>query len=148
MRRSDREDRTTRVLFLCTGNSARSIIAEAILRAVSDGRIAVESAGIAPKGVNPLTLQALREAGIDASGLHSKHVGELAGQRFDYVITVCDAAAESCPTFPGDTVRIHWSFPDPAAVPGSDEERLAAFRATVSGMRDRIEGLLPILGPS
>lgn len=139
---------TTRVLFLCTGNSARSLIAEAVLRAASDGSITVESAGIEPKGANPLTLQALHEAGIDASGLHSKHVGDLAGQRFDYVITVCDDAAESCPTFPGDTVRLHWSFPDPAAVPGSDEERLAAFRATVSGMRDRIEGLLPKLGPS
>jgi arsenate reductase len=117
-----------RVLFLCTGNSARSLIAEALLRATGGTRFEAHSAGIEPKGVNPLALRALREAGIEAGGLSSKDLSMYEGQRFDYVITVCDNAAERCPTFPGDTTRIHWS----------DAERAEAFRETLRGMIRRI----------
>jgi arsenate reductase len=127
-----------RVLFLCTGNSARSIIAEALLRQLGGGAFEAHSAGTHPKGVSPLTLRALAEAGIDAAGARSQHVDEYVDQRFDYVITVCDQAAEACPVFTGAAQRLHWSFPDPAAAQGGEAERLAAFRETVRGMRERV----------
>ena len=128
----------TRVLFLCTGNSARSILGEALLRAMGGNTFDVHSAGTEPKGINPYTAKVLAEEGIDASGLRSKGVEELLGQKFDYVITVCDDAAEHCPVFPGAPARVHWRFPDPAAVEGDDGRKLAAFRETLLGLRRRL----------
>lgn len=124
-----------RVLILCTGNSARSQMAEGLLRSLAGEDMDVESAGIAPSRVNPLAIQAMAERHIDISHHRSKHLNEFLSQPFDYVITVCDNAAEHCPMFPGKATRIHWSFPDPAAVQGSEEERLNAFRQ----VRDAIE---------
>lgn len=124
-----------RVLILCTGNSARSQMAEGLLRALSNGTSDVFSAGSKPSHVNPLAIQVMYEIGIDISGQRSKHLNEYIGTPFDYVITVCDQAAETCPIFPGKAQRIHWSFPDPAAVEGSEDERIAAFRT----VRDSIE---------
>jgi arsenate reductase len=130
---------TVRVLFLCTGNSARSIIAEALLQKTGGSAFEVYSGGTEPRGLNPFTVQVLEQDGIDASSFHSKDMREFIGERFDYVITVCDQAAERCPVFPGDPERIHWSFPDPAAVEGGDLVKLAAFQETLRGMRRRIE---------
>ncbi|MPZ49747.1 MAG: arsenate reductase ArsC [Dehalococcoidia bacterium] len=133
-----------RVLFLCTGNSARSIIGAALLSHMAGDAFEVHSAGVEPRGINPLTVRVLASAGVDISGERSKHVSEYEGQRFDYVITVCDAAAERCPTFPGQPERIHWGFPDPAAVEGSDEEKLSAFQETVQGMRQRLLAFITV----
>jgi arsenate reductase len=127
-----------RVLFLCTGNSARSIIGAALLRQTGGDAFEVLSAGTHPKGINPYTVRVLEPLGIDLSGERSKDVSEFEGQTFDYVITVCDAAAEECPVFPGAPERIHWSFVDPAAVEGTDQEKLAAFRRTVREMQARL----------
>ena len=117
-----------RVLILCTGNSARSQMAEGLLRSSGGDRFDVCSAGTKPGIVRPEAIAVMAELGIDLSGHRSKHVREFEGQAFDYVITVCDDAKESCPVFSGNTRRIHWSFPDPAAIEGSEQERLAAFR--------------------
>ena len=117
-----------RVLFLCTGNSARSQMAEGILRSFAGDRFEVLSAGIDPKGVNPLAIQAMREDGIDISGHRSKHVTEFLGQPMQYVITVCDGAQEKCPIFPGAYKFLSWSFDDPAAAQGSDADKLTVFR--------------------
>lgn len=127
-----------RVLFLCTGNSARSIIGAALLRQTGGDAFDVVSAGTHPKGINPYTVRVLEPLGIDLSGERSKDVSEFEGQTFDYVITVCDAAAEECPVFPGAPERIHWSFVDPAAVQGTDEEKLGAFRRTLREMQARL----------
>lgn len=124
-----------RVLILCTANSARSQMAEGLLRAIAGDRFEVFSAGARPAIVNPLAIQAMSERGIDIRSRRSKHLNEFLVQPFDYVITVCDNAAETCPIFPGPAHRIHWSFPDPAAVEGGQEARLEAFR----GVRDAIE---------
>jgi len=134
------EPRPLRVLFLCTGNSARSQIAEALLRYESKGRIDVHSAGTEPKEeIHPMALRALRDRyGLDMAGQHPKSVEPLVGQPFDYVITVCDRAAESCPVFPGDPQRIHWGFPDPAAVEGDDATQQRAFNRTASELLARI----------
>ncbi|MBC7932451.1 MAG: arsenate reductase ArsC [Rubrivivax sp.] len=117
-----------RVLILCTGNSARSQMAEGLLRELGGVRFRVESAGTRPTGVRPEAIEAMREVGIDIRRQGSKSVDEFAAQEFDYVITVCDNARENCPVFPGKTGRVHWSFDDPAAVEGEWEARLAAFR--------------------
>ena len=117
-----------RVLVLCTGNSARSQMAEGLLRELGGGRFEVHSAGTRPGGVRPEAIEAMREVGIDISGQRSKSVEEFAGQRFDAVITVCDNARESCPVFPGRVERVHWSFEDPAAAEGDWDARLAVFR--------------------
>jgi arsenate reductase len=117
-----------RVLILCTGNSARSQMAEGLLRHDSGERFEVESAGTNPSQVRPEAVEVMREVGIDISGHRSKHVDEFAGQRFDYVITVCDNAKESCPIFPGSTTTIHRNFEDPAALHGTEQQRLALFR--------------------
>ncbi len=123
------DERKKRVLILCTGNSARSQMAEGILRHDSAGRFEVESAGVAPSSVRPEAIQAMQEIGIDIGEQRSKSVDEFVGQDFDYVITVCDNAAENCPVFPGKTERIHQSFEDPPAPGvGSDESRLNIFR--------------------
>jgi arsenate reductase (thioredoxin) len=124
-----------RVLILCTGNSARSQMAEGWLRDLAGDRFDVSSAGTHPSSVNPLAIEAMRERGIDISAHRSKSVREFVSLPFDYVITVCDAAAEACPIFPGPAQRIHWSFPDPAAVQGDYDMRLAAFR----DVRDALE---------
>ncbi len=121
------------VLFLCTGNSARSQMAEALLeREVARAGLTceVESAGIDPKGVNPLTIRALAEAGIDWSGAESKSIAGFYGRPFDLVVTVCDRARQACPYFPGAKRQLHWDLEDPAEAIGTDEERLAAFRKT------------------
>ncbi len=126
----------TRVLFLCTGNSARSQMAEAFLRKYGGDRFEVHSAGLEPKGINPYTRLVLEEVGIDMAGQYSKDLHAYMGKmHFGYLITVCSNAEERCPIFPGVAVRLHWPFEDPAAVEGSHAEVLAAFRA----VRDQIE---------
>jgi arsenate reductase len=117
-----------RVLILCTGNSARSQMAEGLLRRMAGDRFEVESAGVEPSRVRPEAVEAMREVGVDISGQRSKSVDEFAGQEFDYMITVCDNARQRCPVFPGRTERIHWSFDDPAAAAGDEAARLPAFR--------------------
>jgi len=133
-----------KVLFLCTGNSARSVIAEALLSEMGRGDFEVHSAGTHPKGINPFTVKVLEQDGIDPSRFESKSMEQYIGDRFDYVITVCDNAAEECPIFPGDPERIHWSFLDPAAVEGADVVKLAAFQETMRGMRRRLEAFIPV----
>src|SRR5215813_3873655 len=117
-----------RVLILCTGNSARSQMAEGLLRNLAGDRFEVESAGVSPAQVRPEAITVMREIGIHISPQRSKSVDEFSGQPFDYVITVCDNANEQCPIFPGNTKRIHWSFDDPAAAEGDEPTRLAVFR--------------------
>jgi arsenate reductase len=117
-----------KVLFLCTGNSARSQMAEGYLRRAAGDRFEALSAGIEPKGLNPLAVEAMREIGIDISHQQSKDVVSLLGQHIPYVITVCDNARERCPIFPRTYKFIHWSFEDPAAVEGTHEQKLAVFR--------------------
>ncbi len=119
--------RRLRVLFLCTHNSARSQMAEGLLRHVAGEEIEVTSAGTEPGRVHPLAIRAMRDVGIDISGARSKSIDEFLSQHFDYVITVCDRANETCPIFPGDPVRIHWSFPDPSAVEGDEDRQYRAF---------------------
>ncbi len=127
-----------RVLILCTGNSARSQMAEGLLRHDGGERFEVESAGVEPSRVRPQAVEAMREIGVDISAHRSKSVEEFAGQEFDYVITVCDNAKEQCPVFPGKTRRIHWSFDDPAAAVGDEAERLAVFRRVRDEIRERL----------
>jgi arsenate reductase len=131
-----------RVLVVCTGNSARSILAEALLRHHGGDDFEVHSAGTEPKGINPLTERVLDEAGIDRSWARSKSVSEYLGQTFDYVITVCDQARQVCPVFPGVHEALHWGYEDPAAVEGSEDERLAAFRSTLTMMGTRIQAFI------
>jgi arsenate reductase len=116
-----------RVLVICTHNAARSQMAEALLRWMAGETFEVYSAGTEPTAVHPLTIRVLEEMGIPTEGLRSKGVDEFLGQSFDFVITVCDQAKERCPVFPGGE-QIHWSFPDPSAVQGSEEEQLEFFR--------------------
>jgi len=131
-----------RVLILCTGNSARSQMAEGLLRHRAGDRYAVFSAGTRPSQVRAEAIAVMSESGIDISGHRSKSVDEFAGQPFDYVITVCDHARESCPIFPGKATRIHWSFEDPAAIEGTDEARMDAFRRARDQIRARIEAFV------
>lgn len=119
---------TRSVLFLCTGNSCRSQMAEGWLRHLDGVRFNVASAGTHAVGLNPRTVTVMKEAGVDISRHRSKRVDELLGQRFDYAITVCDRAKETCPIFPGATSVLHWSFDDPADAQGDEEARLAVFR--------------------
>jgi arsenate reductase len=130
------------VLILCTGNSARSQMAEGLLRHDGGDRYQVFSAGTRPGRVNPLAIQAMQEIGIDISGHRSKSVDEFIGREFDYVITVCDNARESCPVFPGKTRTIHWSFEDPAAAQGDEAKRLAVFRRIRDEIRERLRGFI------
>lgn len=117
-----------KVLFLCTGNSARSQMAEGFLRSVAGERFDAMSAGIAPNGLNPLAVQAMREIGIDVSSQRSKDVTEFVGTPVQYVVTVCANAREKCPVFPATVKFMHWDLEDPAAVQGTGEEKLASFR--------------------
>ncbi len=131
-----------RVLILCTANSARSQMGEGLLRHLSDGRIAVNSAGAKPSSVNPFAIQAMRERGIDISSQRSESLRRYLECEFDYVITVCDNAAESCPAFPGPAQRIHWSLPDPAAVDGDDTAVLGSFRSVRDDLESRLKAWL------
>ena len=128
----------TRILILCTGNSARSQMAEGLLRHDAGDRFEVESAGTKPGHVRREAIAVMKEIGIDLSGHRSKHVDEFAGHSFDYVLTVCDNAKESCPILPGHGNRIHKSFEDPAALEGPEQDRLALFRR----VRDEIRAYL------
>jgi arsenate reductase len=127
-----------RVLILCTGNSARSQMAEGLLRTLGGARFEVFSAGTNPTAVRAEAITVMRERGIDISGHRSKHVGEFETQPFDVVLTVCDNAKESCPVFPGRAERLHWSFPDPAAAEGDLDARLEAFRRVRDALEDTL----------
>ena len=127
-----------RVLFMCTGNVARSQMAEGLLRHLAGDRFEVFSGGVIPSYVRPNAITVMKELGIDISDHRSKSVNEFIGTPFDYVITVCDYAAQRCPTFPGDAKRIHWSIEDPVVI-GDDEAQLEAFRTARDDLRGRIE---------
>ena len=128
-----------RVLILCTGNSARSQMAEGLLRHMAGDRFDVQSAGTIASFVRPQAIRAMQEVGIDISSHRSKSVDEFAGHGFDYVITVCDNAKQNCPIFSGRTERIHWSFDDPAEAAGSDEEIMVVFRRVRDEIRRKLE---------
>jgi arsenate reductase (thioredoxin) len=133
----------TKVLFLCTHNSARSQMAEGLLRNLAGDRFEVMSAGTEATHVRPLAVvRAMDELGIDISGQESKTLERYLGETFDYVITVCDDANEACPVFPGARRRLHWSFEDPAQATGSEEERRRVFQSVRDKIRERIEGEL------
>lgn len=131
---------TLRVLFLCTGNAARSQMAEALLRSISHGRIEVASAGSDPQGaVNPRAFEVMGTTyKLDLAGQYPKHWDPFVGERFDYVITLCGRAAEVCPVFPGDPDRIEWHFDDPAAVEGTEADKRRAFERTASEIMARL----------
>jgi arsenate reductase len=132
------EDRA-RVLFLCTHNSARSQMAEGLLRHLAGDRFEAMSAGTEATRVRPLAVRAMGEVGVDISGQESKALNRYLDETFDYVITVCDDANEACPFFPGTESRLHWSFEDPSKAEGTEEERLAVFRSVRDRIRSRIE---------
>ena len=127
------------VLFVCTHNSARSIMAEALLREKGSDTYEAFSAGTEVAEVRPLTLRVLQDAGVPTEGLRSKSFEEYAGRTFDYVITVCDSARRSCPVFPGEGDRFHWGYDDPSAVQGTEDERLAAFQRVFTAISQRID---------
>jgi protein-tyrosine-phosphatase/DNA-binding transcriptional ArsR family regulator len=137
--------RHCRVLFLCTGNSARSPVAEALLRQKA-GQIEVASAGSRPKILHPNTVRVLRSYGIELAGRSPRHLSTLEHQRFDYVITLCDRVREVCPEFPGPAEQVHWSIPDPAAAGGTDEETYPAFERMAAELETRIGFLLATIG--
>lgn len=131
-----------RVLVLCTHNSARSQMAEGLLRALAGDRLEVASAGTEATGVHPLAVRAMDEVGVDVRGQASKTLDRFLGQPWDYVVTVCDRAGERCPVFPGPARRIHWSFEDPAAATGGEEERLRVFRRVRDQIAERLRSWL------
>jgi ArsR family transcriptional regulator len=133
------------VVFLCTGNSARSQMAEGWLRHLSSGGVSVRSAGTQPRSLHPLAVQVMAEAGIDIGYQHAKGLDTLAGVEPDVVVTVCDLAREQCPDWPRDPWQLHWSVPDPVRVHGSPEMQAQVFRATRDDLRQRVEGLLALL---
>jgi ArsR family transcriptional regulator, arsenate/arsenite/antimonite-responsive transcriptional repressor / arsenate reductase (thioredoxin) len=132
----------TRVLFLCTHNSARSQMAEGLLRTSGGNKVEVFSAGSEPASIHPLAIKVMARIGVDLQGHRTKHFDEFLGQNFDYIITVCDRVREVCPVFPGDPQPIHWSFPDPAAIEGDLETQEKGFRETAQQLKARIELLL------
>jgi arsenate reductase (thioredoxin) len=134
-------DKAYKVLFLCTGNSARSILGEYLLRSIGGSRFEVYSAGSFPTGrVNPLALEVLRNVyNIEASDAQSKSMETFKGTNFDFVITVCDNARESCPIWPGQPIVAHWSSPDPAAIEGSETEKYRAFRDVALQINRRLQ---------
>ncbi len=138
----------TKVLFLCSGNTARSQMAEAFLRHYAGDHFDVYSAGLEPGDIHPLTRRVMEEVGLDLAGQYSKSVTEYLGKvHFGYLITVCDRARDRCPTaFPGIGRRLHWSIPDPAATEGSEEEKLSSFRAAREEAAWRIHAWLAELG--
>jgi ArsR family transcriptional regulator, arsenate/arsenite/antimonite-responsive transcriptional repressor / arsenate reductase (thioredoxin) len=131
-----------RVLFLCTGNSARSQIAEALAEQLSGGAVSAASAGSHPKPLHPNAVRVMRERGIDLAGRRSKHLSDFAAQRFDYVISLCDRVREVCPEFPDWPELLHWSIPDPARESGNEEETLPAFERTATELCTRIAILI------
>ena len=133
---------SSRFLFVCTHNSARSQMAEGFLRHIGGDAFEAYSAGTEPGALNPLAIEVMAEEGIDISGQRAKSVDGFVQQQFDYVITVCDDANESCPFFPNARHRLHWSFPDPSQVVGSHEERLAVFRAARDAIKTHVEQFL------
>lgn len=135
-----------RVLILCSANSARSQMAEGLLRELAGPRLHIRSAGARPSSVNPLAIEAMAARGIDIRGQRSQHLDEFRGEEWDHVLTVCDAAAESCPVFPGPAQRTHWSIADPAAASGSEAERLAAFHRARDGLERALREWLAGLG--
>ena len=137
-------DHPIRVLFVCTGNSARSQIGEALLEHIGGDDFEVESAGTDPKGVNPFAVKVLVEEGIDWSGATSQPLDLFLRQPFDYVITVCDRARQACPVFPGSGSSLHWGLEDPAEVEGSDEDKVAAFRLTRQELTLRLRPFIEI----
>jgi arsenate reductase (thioredoxin) len=136
------DQRPIRVLFVCTGNSCRSIMAEALLRDIGGPSFEVHSAGTHPKGLNERSLRTLAEAGMDASWARSKSVDEFAGQDFDDVITVCDRARQVCPVFPGAAQTLHWDYEDPADATGTDEEIMAVYRRVFAGLQSQIRAFV------
>jgi arsenate reductase (thioredoxin) len=139
-------ERLPSILILCTGNSARSQMAEGLLRRYGKGRLEVESAGVEPSTVRPLAIEAMAELGIDISDHSSKSVDRFQGRKFDYVITVCDNARESCPVFPARTQRVHWSIEDPADASGSREEQLAVYRRVRDHLAERLRSFAEGIG--
>lgn len=137
-------DAPIRVLFVCTGNSARSQIAEALLERFGGADFVVESAGTEPKSVNPYAIRVLAERGIDWSTATSKSVDQFLGDPWDYVITVCDRARQSCPVFPGQQNTLHWGLEDPAEVEGRDAEKLAAFERTATDLAQRLRPFVEV----
>jgi protein-tyrosine-phosphatase len=146
--RRERRPAHASVLFLCTGNSARSQIAEALCEQLSRGAVSAASAGSHPKPLHPDAVWVMRERGIDLAGRRSKHLSEFSGQRFDYVISLCDRVREICPEFPGGPELIHWSIPDPARESGSDEETLRAFERCAAELSARIDFLIEAIEPT
>jgi ArsR family transcriptional regulator, arsenate/arsenite/antimonite-responsive transcriptional repressor / arsenate reductase (thioredoxin) len=134
-----------RVLFLCTGNSARSQVAEALVTELTGGAVEAASAGSHPKPLHPNAVRVLAERGIDISGWRSKHLSEFAEERFDYVVSLCDRVREVCPEFPDHPDLIHWSIPDPAREGGSDAETYPAFERTAEELATRIPFLLELI---
>ncbi len=128
----------TRVLFLCTGNSCRSQMAEGFLQAYGNDVYEAHSAGTKPSMLNPLAVEVMREIGIDISRQRSKNATEYLGTHFPIIVTVCDNAREHCPIFPGPSIRQHWPFEDPALAEGTQEQRLAVFRRVRDAIRDRV----------
>lgn len=139
-------DRAWRVLFVCTGNSARSQMAEAFARAFGQGVVEAESAGTDPRPIHPLAIRVLHDLGVSMADQHSKPLEQVGGHHIDQVITLCDLARESCPPIPGVAGRAHWSLPDPAAVRGSEDERYQAFRASAAAIEARVRRLLVRIG--
>ncbi len=137
--------RRTRVLFLCTGNSARSQIAEALVERLGGGVVEARSAGSHPKPLHPNAVRALSERGIDIAGRRSKHLDRFVGRRFDYVVSLCDRVREVCPEFPGQADLIHWSIPDPAREGDDDEQTYPAFERTADELATRIAFLLELI---
>jgi arsenate reductase len=133
-----------RVLFVCTHNSARSQIAEALLRQYGGSDFEAESAGTAATTVNPFAIRVLADAGIDWSAAESKTIDRFLDQRFDYVITVCDRAKATCPAFPGSENTLHWGLDDPSEVGGTDDEKLAAFRRTEMEVSARLRPFIEV----
>lgn len=136
--------RPIRVLFVCTGNSCRSIMAEALVRHLGGADFEVNSAGTDPKGLNPRTMRLLADTGIDTSWARSKSVTEFLGQPFDYVITVCDQARQVCPVFPGSHESLHWGYEDPAEATGTEDEIMAVYRAVFTQLGERIHQFIPL----
>src|SRR4051812_37884679 len=144
-----RRPKAARVLFLCTGNSARSQIAETLAERLSGGAVRAASAGSYPKPLHPNALRVMRRRGLATGRLRSKHLSEFADERFDYVITLCDRVREVCPEFPGGARQIHWSIPDPSSEPGSDDDTLPAFERVADELEVRIGYLIKSMpGPT
>ena len=144
-RRATGRRRRVRVLFLCTGNSARSQIAEALAEQLGGGRVQARSAGSHPKPLHPYAVRVLAERGIDIAGRRSKRLDRFVGRRFDYVVSLCDRVREICPEFPGHPDLVHWSIPDPAREGDCNEEAYAAFERTADELATRIAFLLELI---